>query len=153
MLRYYLFFKKVPIQNVNTREAALPSCWRREVAFVLIRPVHRSIDGGRLSGLACRSPGSARSIRKEAANVRCGRLLGKPAPESGTLWHRDGARGGHEGGRPLLEGANVYYPPPGVNGRMRRTGLAVHAVTSCARAAPAMSSTAALENLPALQAR
>ncbi len=32
--------------------------------------------------------------------------------------------------------------PPGVNGRMRRTGLAVHAVTSCARAAPAMSSTA-----------
>jgi len=47
------------------------SCWRREVAFVLIRPVHRSIDGGLLSGLACRSPGSARSIRKEAANVRC----------------------------------------------------------------------------------
>ena len=34
----------------------------------------RSIDGGRLSGLAGRSPGSARSIRKEAANVRCGRL-------------------------------------------------------------------------------
>ena len=30
----------------------------------------RSIDGGRLSGLACRSPGSARSIGKEAANVR-----------------------------------------------------------------------------------
>jgi len=74
--------------------------------------------------------------------VRCGRLLGKPAPESGTLWHADGGRGGHEGGRPLLEAANVYYPPPGVNGRMRRTGLAVHAVTSCARAAPAMSSTA-----------
>jgi hypothetical protein len=45
-------------------------------------------------------------------------------------------------GRPLLEAANVYDPPPGVNGRMRRTGLAVHAVTSCARAAPAMSSTA-----------
>jgi hypothetical protein len=38
---------------------------------VLVRPVHRSIDGGRLTGLACRSPGSARSIRKQTANVRC----------------------------------------------------------------------------------
>ena len=74
--------------------------------------------------------------------MRCGRLLGKPAPESGTLWHGTGAAGATKGGRPLLEAANVYYPPPGVNGRMRRTGLAVHAVTSCARAAPAMSSTA-----------
>lgn len=27
------------------------------MAFALIRPVHRSIDGGGLSGLACRSPG------------------------------------------------------------------------------------------------
>jgi hypothetical protein len=45
-------------------------------------------------------------------------------------------------GRPLLEGASLYYPPPGENGRMRHTGLAVHAVTSCTRAAPAMSSTA-----------
>ena len=29
-------------------------CWCREVAFVLIRPVRRPIDGGVLSGLACR---------------------------------------------------------------------------------------------------
>jgi hypothetical protein len=49
-----------------------PPCWRREVAFVLIRPLHRSIDGGGLSGLACRSPGLARSTREEAADVHCG---------------------------------------------------------------------------------
>ena len=53
-----------------------------------------------------------------------------------------GAAGATKGGDRCSRGANVYYPPPGVNGRMRRTGLAVHAVTSCARAAPAMSSTA-----------
>src|SRR5689334_3769883 len=44
-----------------------PSCSRREVAFVLIRPVHRSIDGGGPSGLACRSPGPARSTREKVA--------------------------------------------------------------------------------------
>ena len=49
-----------------------PSCWRREVAFVLIRPVHRSIDGGGLSSLACRSPEPARSIREKVADVHCG---------------------------------------------------------------------------------
>ncbi len=46
----------------------MPSCWCREVAFVpfvLIRPVRWSIDGGSLSGLACRSPGPARSPREE----------------------------------------------------------------------------------------
>jgi hypothetical protein len=43
-----------------------PSCWRREVAFVLIRPVHRLIDGGGLSGLACRSPGPARSTARRS---------------------------------------------------------------------------------------
>jgi permease MlaE len=48
-----------------------PSCWHREVAFVLIRPVHRSIDGGGLSGLACRSPGPARSTREKVADVHC----------------------------------------------------------------------------------
>jgi len=43
---------------------------------VLIRPAHRSIDGGGLSGLACRSPGPARSTRKKVADVHCGiRLL------------------------------------------------------------------------------
>jgi hypothetical protein len=47
----------------------MPSCWRREVAFVLIR---RPIDGGGLSDLACRSPGPARSTREEAADVHCG---------------------------------------------------------------------------------
>src|SRR6266446_2716277 len=30
------------------------------------------IDGGGLSGLACRSPGPARSTREEAADVHCG---------------------------------------------------------------------------------
>ena len=49
-----------------------PSCWRHEVAFVLIRPVHRSIDGGGLSGLACRSLAPVRSTREEAADVHCG---------------------------------------------------------------------------------
>jgi len=39
---------------------------------VLIRPVYRSIDGGGLSGLACRSPGPARSIREKVADVHCG---------------------------------------------------------------------------------
>jgi hypothetical protein len=53
----------------------MPSCWCREVAFVpfvLIRPVRWSIDGGSLSGLACRSPGPARSPREEDADVHCG---------------------------------------------------------------------------------
>ena len=56
---------RVTPRDRRAREAALPnvpergsgarrtpSCWRREVAFVLIRPVHRSIDGGGLSSLA-----------------------------------------------------------------------------------------------------
>jgi hypothetical protein len=34
--------------------------------------VRRPIDGGGLSGLACRSPGPARSTREEAADVHCG---------------------------------------------------------------------------------
>ena len=34
--------------------------------------VRRPIDGGGLSGLACRSPGLARSTREEAADVHCG---------------------------------------------------------------------------------
>jgi hypothetical protein len=50
--------RRVLIGSAGARRP--PWCWRREVAVVLIRPVHRSIDGGRLSGLACRSPGSAR---------------------------------------------------------------------------------------------
>jgi len=49
-----------------------PSCRRREVAFVLIRLVHRSIDGGGLSSLACRSLGPARSTREKVADVHCG---------------------------------------------------------------------------------
>jgi hypothetical protein len=32
----------------------------------------RPIDGGGVSGLACCSPGPARSTREEAAHVRCG---------------------------------------------------------------------------------
>jgi len=34
--------------------------------------VRRPIDGGGLSGLACRSPGPARSTREDAADVHCG---------------------------------------------------------------------------------
>ena len=37
-----------------------------------IRPARRPIDGGGASGLACRSPGPARSTREEAAHVHCG---------------------------------------------------------------------------------
>jgi hypothetical protein len=48
-----------------------PSCWCREVAFVLIGPVRRPIDGSGLSGLACRLPGPARSTCEEDADVRC----------------------------------------------------------------------------------
>jgi len=40
----------VPERGSGARRT--PSCWRREVAFVLIRPVHRSIDGGGLSSPA-----------------------------------------------------------------------------------------------------
>jgi hypothetical protein len=65
----------------------MPSCWCREVAFVpfvLIRPVRWSIDGGSLSGLACRSPGPARSPREEDADVHCGiGSCGIPRPSLG----------------------------------------------------------------------
>src|SRR5215470_19723232 len=68
-----------------------PSCWRREVAFVLIRPVYRSIDGGGPAGLACRSPGPARSTREKVADVRCGiGSCGVLRPSLGGLWHEDG---------------------------------------------------------------
>ena len=90
-----------------------PSCRRREVAFVLSRPVRRSIDGGGLSGLACRSPWPARSTREAAADVHCdsgswllGRLLGRPASESGTLCQGDG---GYEWGDRPPEGVDVDY--------------------------------------------
>ena len=39
---------------------------------MLIRPVHRSIDGPGLSSLACRSRGPARSTSKKVADVHCG---------------------------------------------------------------------------------
>jgi len=42
------------------------------VAFVLVRPVCRPIDGGGVSGLACCSAGPARSTREEGAHVYCG---------------------------------------------------------------------------------
>ncbi len=45
---------------------------RREASFGLIRPVRRPIDGGGVSGLACRSPGLVRSTREEGAHVPCG---------------------------------------------------------------------------------
>jgi hypothetical protein len=49
-------------------ERALPPPRANAVPFVLIRPVRWSIDGGSLSGLACRSPGPARSTDAEAAD-------------------------------------------------------------------------------------
>jgi hypothetical protein len=36
---------------------------------VLVQPIHRSIDGGGLSGLACGSSGLARSTREKVADV------------------------------------------------------------------------------------
>jgi len=51
---------------------------------VLIGPVRRPIDGGGLSGLACRSPGPARSTREEDADVHCGiGSCGVPRPSLG----------------------------------------------------------------------
>ena len=68
-----------------------PSCGPREVAFVLSRPVRRSIDGGGLSGLARRSAGLARSTREGAADVHCGSgSWGGQRPSLG----RRGLRGG-----------------------------------------------------------
>jgi hypothetical protein len=48
-----------------------PSCLRSEAPSALIRPVRRPVDGGGVSGIACRSPGPARSTCEEPANVRC----------------------------------------------------------------------------------
>jgi hypothetical protein len=59
----------------------MPSCRRREVAFVLRRPVRRSIDGGGVSSLACCSAGPARSTREKVADVHCG--IGVPRPSLG----------------------------------------------------------------------
>src|SRR5260370_16595535 len=92
-----------------------PSCRRREVAFVpfvLIRPVRWSIDGGSLSGLACRSPGPARSTRAEAADVHCG--IGSWGSWGGQ---RPGLGGhvtgtGPRRGGPPPEGVAVAYPHP-----------------------------------------
>jgi len=72
------------------RARRTPSCWRREVAFVLRRPIHRSIDGGGLSRLDVDHP--RRSLMCTVAL-----LLGRSASESGRLRHGDGAHG--RGGR------------------------------------------------------
>jgi hypothetical protein len=56
-------------------------------------PTRRPIDGGGLSGLACRSSWPARTTREAAADVHCDSgswLLGRPASESGTLFQGDG---------------------------------------------------------------
>lgn len=47
-----------------------------EVAFVPSRLVRRPIDGGGLSGLACRSPWPARSTHEAAADVNMNALRG-----------------------------------------------------------------------------
>ncbi len=61
------------------------------------RPVRWSIDGGSLSGLACRSPGPARSTCAEAADVHCGigswGSWGGQRPGRACHWDE-----GHEGG-------------------------------------------------------
>jgi hypothetical protein len=66
------FFASRAPDRIGSGARRTPSCRLREVAFVLIRPVRRPIDRGGLSGLACRSPGPARSTREEAADVHCG---------------------------------------------------------------------------------
>jgi hypothetical protein len=76
---------------------------------VLIRPVHRSIDGGGLSGLASRSPGSARSTREKVADVHYGiGLLRRSASES--VWEVMSRGRGPRGRCPPPEGVEVAYP-------------------------------------------
>jgi hypothetical protein len=70
----------------SAQERRTPSCWCREVAFVLIRPVRRPIDGGGLSGLACRSPGPARSTREEDDVICRSQTL---APQEPMPQHHD----------------------------------------------------------------
>src|SRR5215813_6291072 len=66
----------------------------------------RPIDGGGLSGLACRSRGRARSAREEAADVRCGSgSWGSRCPSPGDYVPGTGLRGE----RAVPEGANVAY--------------------------------------------
>ena len=84
-----------------------PSCWRREVALVLVQPIHRSIDGGGLSGLACGSSGLARSTREKVADVHCG--SGFWGAASVRVWHITSRRWGP---MPLPEVVRVAYPPP-----------------------------------------
>ena len=63
--------------RIGTGARRTPSCWRREVAFVLRRPIHRSMYGGGLSRLACRSP-------EKVADVHCGiGSSGVPRPSLG----------------------------------------------------------------------
>jgi hypothetical protein len=62
-----------------------PSCMRSEAPSALIRPVCRPVDGGGVSGIACRSPGPARSTCEEPPNERCAvGLLRWSASESGA---------------------------------------------------------------------
>jgi hypothetical protein len=68
--------------------------------------VRRPIDGGGLSGLACRSLGPARSTREEAADVHCGSgFWGGQRPSLGDYVRETGA----PRGRPPPEGTSVAY--------------------------------------------
>ena len=78
----------------SARARWTPSCLRGEVTSALIRPGHVPVDGGSVPAQDAAQAGG-RGRREEAANVRCGiGLLGRPASESGSLCHWDGATHG-----------------------------------------------------------
>jgi hypothetical protein len=90
-----------------------PSCWCREVAFVLIGPVRRSIDGGGLSSPSM-SLTRAGSLDPARRTLMC-TVASAPAAFRVRVWHLSrvkGAQGGVDR-RPRVANvlANVSYPP------------------------------------------
>ena len=96
--------------SIRSRDTLLdlpgtPECASRPGPGVLA--VRWSIDGGGLSGLACRSPGPARSTCEKVADVHCG--IGSWGGQ--RLRMADYVIGtGPRGGRPPPEGPSVGYP-------------------------------------------
>ena len=82
---------------------------------MLTRRVRRPIDGGGVSGLACRSPGPARSTREEGAHVHCG--IGYWGGWGLSLGAYVTGMGPPDTGCPPPEGANVGYPPCRISGQ------------------------------------
>ena len=71
--------------------------------WTIFDPTRRPIDGGRLSGLACRSLEPARSTREKVADVHC---ASAPAVFRVRVRHVMSRGRRPRGGRPLPEGAN-----------------------------------------------